>query len=334
MEKKQKNCTLCGGRAVLVYEKMRGYVQDSFFDVYECGTCDATFVDPLRSDAWLYEYIYKNAQKIPGYERYYRYSKLVKKTKAPLSLLSNAENVYWSIRESLQKLFSEKKDVKILEVGSGLGYLTYSLNIDGYQAVGLDVSEEAVRKAREEYGEYYIAGDLFDLAVKEKGKYDCVIMAELIEHVVNPKDFVQAALSLINENGFLIITTPNKTTAPKPVVWQSDFPPVHLWFFSEQTISMLAASLKIACIFVDFSSFNNKFYSPVFSGTIEEIQAGLPRLTKTGELFHKQQVSVLKSKIFGLRGRYLLSYAARRLKKKIVSSKSSVLCAILSKTPN
>jgi 2-polyprenyl-3-methyl-5-hydroxy-6-metoxy-1,4-benzoquinol methylase len=90
------------------------------------------------------------------------------------------------------------------------------------------LSEEAVKKSKNKYGDFYRYGDLFKLAEIGKEKYDCVIMTEIIEHVENPKDFIMAAISLLKENGKLILTTPNKNTSPSGVIWQSDVPPVHL----------------------------------------------------------------------------------------------------------
>jgi len=128
-----KKCGLCRGNALLRYEKMKGYIEGSFFDVYECSSCNATFVDPLKSDEKIYDYIYKQVQIVPGYDRYYRYSEVVKKVNDPLSFLCNSESVYWAVRETLLKYSPRKDSISILEIGSGLGYLTYSLNKAGYK---------------------------------------------------------------------------------------------------------------------------------------------------------------------------------------------------------
>lgn len=55
-----KKCGLCRGNALLRYEKMKGYIEGSFFDVYECSSCNATFVDPLKSDEKIYDYMLTN----------------------------------------------------------------------------------------------------------------------------------------------------------------------------------------------------------------------------------------------------------------------------------
>lgn len=328
MQKIIKKCTLCEHEAVLKYKRMKGYIENSFFDIYECSFCGATFVDPLKSDEKIYAHIYKQVNIVPGYERYYRYSNLIKKVNNPLAVLCNSEGVYWAVKEALVKNFPEKENISVLEIGSGLGYLTYSLNKSGYKTTGLDISEDAVRQAKEKYGDYYESGDLFILAEKRKKNYDCIIMTEIIEHVEDPKSFIKAAFSLLKEGGKLIVTTPNKSDAPKDTIWQSDIPPVHLWFLSEESMLYIARDIGKKCEFIDFTNYTKKFYGPSYTATIDQIQLGLPRLTKEGVVAPGMEASHSKTKLFGLRGRYYLSYIRRRLKTKKISSRTTTLCAI------
>jgi SAM-dependent methyltransferase len=309
---------------------MKGYIENSFFDVYECPNCNASFVDPLQSDGKVYEYIYKQVKVIPGYERYYRYAELVRNVRNPLWYLCNSESVYWAVQEALITCFPRRQDVNILEIGSGLGYLTYSLNKAGYNTTGLDISEDAVRQAKERYGNYYQSGDLFVLSANPQNTYDCIVMTELIEHVENPTAFIKAALSLLKKGGILIVTTPNKSAASQDTIWQSDFPPVHLWFFAEKSITYMANKLGKKCEFVDFTKYTKKFYGPSYTDSIEHIQRGLPRLTKDGSIWPGTEADQTKTFIFGLKGRYYLSYIRRRLKRKEISTRTTTLCAIIS----
>lgn len=325
-----KTCTLCNSQAFRVYEGMIGYIENSKFDIYECANCDASFVDPLSSDESIYNHIYRQAELIPGYTRYSRFAELVKKVGRPLDVLANLENTYWSVRESLRKIFGDhKKDISILEVGSGLGYLTYSLNKAGYTTIGLDLSREAVNKAKERYGNFYEAGDLF-LVSKERPKcYDCIIMTEILEHVENPKSFIEATLFMLKDGGKLIITTPNKTKSEKGIIWQSDVPPVHLWWLSEKSIQMVAQSLGKTCEFIDFTPYTKKFFEYDVNCSMEQIRASLPRLLANGDVVPERMHHSTKSKLLGARLHSLLAYIKLRIGKKTPSSRSSSMCAII-----
>jgi SAM-dependent methyltransferase len=324
-----KKCPLCGADAVCTYEQMTGYIEGTAFDIYECKDCNASFADPLLSPESIYNHIYRQVEHIPGYMRYHRFAELVKRVKNPLDVLSNLENTYWAIRESLRKEFGKRKDINILEIGSGLGYLTYSLNKAGYEAMGLDLSKEAVEKAKKRYGNFYEAGDLFVVAKLAGGRYDCVIMTELIEHVEDPKAFIVAALSLLKEGGKLIMTTPNKTKSYVGAIWQSDVPPVHLWWFAEKSFEKLAYALNKKCQFLDFTPYTTKFFEYGADASMEQIQASLPRLRANGDVAPEHKVSSLKSKLLGVRLHSLLAHIKMRLGQKNRSSRSSSMCVII-----
>jgi len=322
-------CTICGHQAKKMYSGMKGYMEGLTYDVIACTNCDTSYVDPLEAKDEIYEHIYRQVDKVPGYERYYRYASVMKKVGNPLKLLANSESAYWAVNDVLEKSYTNK-NVSILEVGSGLGYLTYALNKAGYTTVGLDISEDAISKAKKAYGDYYKADDLFRLAKVQTEHYDCIIMMEVIEHVENPTAFIEAALSLLAPGGKLIMTTPNKTATPPGTIWHSDFPPVHLWFFAEKTLQYIANKLNRTCEFVDFTEYSKKFYSPQYAGDIEKIQIGLPRLDVNGDVRSEVVVEHTKTKIFGLRLRFFLSYIRRRFMKKEVSSRSTTQCVVLS----
>lgn len=325
-----KNCPLCNGIAMLTYKDMLGYMEGSLFDIYECSVCDASFASPFLSNELIYNYIYDQVDSIPGYTRYGRFAELVLKVKSPLDVLANLENAYWAVRESLKDVV-DKKSVSVLEIGSGLGYLTYSLNRAGYKTTGLDLSREAVKKAKERYGEFYEAGDLFSVSKEREKYYDFIIMTELIEHVENPKDFIEASLFMLKDGGKLILTTPNKTKSHKGIVWQSDVPPVHLWWLAEKSVIKIAESFSKKCEFIDFTNFTRKISEYDTNVSMERLQASLPRLSKSGKVMEGKGVKNLKSKILGVRIHTLLAYIKLRIGKKEVSKRSSSMCAIITK---
>lgn len=261
--------------------------------------------------------------------RYYRFAEVVKKVKKPLSLLAESENVYWSVQQALLQYVPKKEDVKILEIGSGLGYLTYSLNQEGYSTLGIDISKKAVEKATKNYGNYYECANLFDLAEERKASYDVVIMTELLEHVEDPVLFVKAASSLIKQGGKIILTTPNKDKTPRGFVWQNDIPPVHLFWFSEKSIDVLAKQCGKQCEFINFIPYTTKYYEYDVNIPLSQIEANLPRLTKEGRIFEGRSVENIKSKFFSVYVYTQISNFLRRLKPKTISARSTSMCAVL-----
>jgi SAM-dependent methyltransferase len=244
--------------ASLVYEKYPGYQLPKSFNIFSCPSCNTSFCDPQDQEHEIYNLIYKNGSEVRWYDRYWRYAKQVKLESKPLDYLAESEDTYWGVRESIKKIVKEKgKNIKILEIGCGLGYLTYSLNKEGLNCLGLDISSEAVKEAKTNFGDHYIAGDVHEFAITNENKFDVIIFTELIEHITDVFSFISSLKSLLNFDGKIILTTPNKSFFPLETVWATDLPPVHYWWFSEDSIKYIAKKLSLKTSFIDFS----KFYS-------------------------------------------------------------------------
>ena len=83
-----------------------------------------------------------------------------------------------------------------------------------------------------------------------------MILTEVIEHVENPIEFLKAIEVLLKNNGNIIMTTPNKSIVPLDVVWSSELPPIHHWWFSEDSIKYMANHLNLQYSFIDFTRFH------------------------------------------------------------------------------
>jgi 2-polyprenyl-3-methyl-5-hydroxy-6-metoxy-1,4-benzoquinol methylase len=257
----ETQCLICNSKATLKHDKFQGYQEGTFFKIYFCDTCYTSFSIPKMNANAIYESIYKNGEKVPGYSRYWNYYKNIKAQNEPLDYLADSEEAYWAIKNTVKNLVNNKKDTKILELGSGLGYLTYALRQNGYIANGLDISQEAVDKANAYFGDYYISADLFDYAKSHAETYDIVILTEVIEHIETPIDFIEAIKKVLKPNGKIILTTPNRTIMSPEIIWDSDLPPVHHWWFSETSISHMAKHLDLDINFVDFTKYYKKHHT-------------------------------------------------------------------------
>ena len=252
-------CLLCGGNSELKLEGYPGYQEPMTFEIFHCKSCNTSFSLPRLVDTKeIYDSIYANGINVPSYSRYWIYAESVKKKTKPFDYLARSEHVYWGVRESLSKVIKNKHDSKILEVGSGLGYLTFSLNKAGYNATGIDISEKAVDQARENYGNLYVCADIYKYANEKANSYDLVILTELIEHVEDPLGFMEVVMNLLKPGGKVILTTPNKTIFPNEIIWLTELPPVHCWWFSEQSVKYIAKRLNAKVSFVDFTNYYKK----------------------------------------------------------------------------
>jgi len=246
-------CPLCGGTTLLAHPAQPGYRLGQTFEVRHCPGCGAAHARPLAVDTSIYDVIYAHSGALPGYDRYVRYAEQVLEEADPLGFLAGAEDVYWSIHAALERA---RPGARILEVGSGLGYLTYALHARGFDATGMDISKVAVDRAKARYGPLFLEADGAGWQARAAGTYEVVVMTEILEHVPDPLAFLAMAAALVRPGGDLVVTTPNRSFVPPWVLWETEAPPVHLWWFSEEAMRVLAERLGMTIRFVDFAPFN------------------------------------------------------------------------------
>ena len=348
MEDNATKCLLCSHPAKLRHKEYPGYQESSTFKIYHCQSCNTAFSLPRVDATSIYENIYKIGNQMPGYERYWEYAQIVKKITNPLEYLAEAEECYWGVKETLSFFKQDKQSIKILEIGSGLGYLTYSLIAAGYNAIGLDISQTAVMLANRTFGNHFICDDLFDYSKHNSGSFDFVILTETIEHLNNPLSFIEQTLKLLKTGGSAIISTPNKSLYPDKFIWATDLPPVHCCWFSEESMAYIANRVDANIKLLNFSNYYKKHSHHISSNNQNGTQLPHPIIDKDGELLIRsgKKNSYLKSywRLLIITKFQYIQKSYRKLKefkKKIHKSynedaiicgeRGTVLCAVLQK---
>lgn len=105
----------------------------------------------------------------------------------------------------------EYVDIRILDVGCGSGtQLGIPLARLGYQLTGVDDHEPSIAAAKEGTKEIanarFLCGAVEDLP---DGKFDVVILSEVLEHVADPEKLLRASVKYLEPDGIVIVTVPN-----------------------------------------------------------------------------------------------------------------------------
>lgn len=243
------SCPLCNAVVIERAAHYPGYKIPTSYRILECASCSVQFADPLASDESLYEAIYRAPELMPGYDRYAGFAKVVENSSDALGFLAGSMEPYWAVKRALAGL---QPHAKILDVGSGLGYLTFALVQAGLDATGLDISENAVASAKRRFGDHYRVGSLFKWADAYPESCDLVTILEVIEHVEDPVTWIATGFRLVKPGGKLVITTPNRDYYAAASVWATEAPPVHLWWFSPRSLRQMTAKLNADVEIVDF----------------------------------------------------------------------------------
>lgn len=210
---------------------------------------------PRRLDPQVYDAIYAVPGGPPGYDRNFQYARAVARVRDPLTYLASRQDAFWGVLRVLQRF----SNPRILEVGCGLGYFTYALKRAGFAATGIDLSGEAVERARATFGDLYQRESIESYAARARDRFDAVVLVEVVEHLEDPIIVLRNALRLLAPGGSIIISTPNRTFFGDDSRWRTDLPPVHLWWLAEDSIRAIARRLGCEASLVDFSEYSARF---------------------------------------------------------------------------
>ena len=114
---------------------------------------------------------------------------------------------------------------QVLDLGCGAGYGTYELARVAGHATGVDISGEAVEYAKERYALPnldFFEMDCANLAF-EPSRFDRVVSFEVIEHVPDVHVYLQQVKHVLNPDGMLIVSTPNKRVYTDPYEYSNPF---------------------------------------------------------------------------------------------------------------
>jgi len=127
---------------------------------------------------------------------------------------------------------------RILDIACGEGYGSAALQKAGAaRVIGVDISDRACSHAREKYGIDARIGGAEQIPLAS-ASVDVVVSFETIEHVPNPRRFLDECARVLAPRGRLIISTPNKDVYPGP---RSKPNPYHC---SEMTEQEFVAALR------------------------------------------------------------------------------------------
>lgn len=133
---------------------------------------------------------------------------------------------------------------EILDVGSGNCWLAKIHCPNGVKVTSMDVSSVNIINglAQIKYDHHYgVVGDAFHPPLKNES-YECIVSAEVIEHVPHPTNFIHNLINILKPGGTLIISTPNDEKIPLHLCVHCNRPTpsnAHLHSFTQDSIQSL-----------------------------------------------------------------------------------------------
>jgi len=125
--------------------------------------------------------------------------------------MNNFNPAYIDARDDILK-YIPNRVVKVLDVGCSIGILGKRIK-ERYAAevTGIELNEEMARAAEKNL-DRIIIGDIEKLRLDNyfsSENFDCIILADILEHLKDPWSVLNRLSSLLSEKGLLISSIPN-----------------------------------------------------------------------------------------------------------------------------
>ena len=200
-------CPICGYSSGKVLHTQHfllpeGHLLPNEYDVVNCENCGFVFADTSANQD-IYDLFYAEMSKYEdvntasgGGDKPY-----------DLNRLNQTAN-------DIERIISNNKSAKILDIGCGNGGLIQILKERGYKnVVGLDPSETCVNTMRNKGLEAHHGG-LFSKNQLDN-IFDLIILSHVLEHIYDLTNSVRNLKELLNSEGLVYVETPNATKYPE-----------------------------------------------------------------------------------------------------------------------
>ena len=130
---------------------------------------------------------------------------------------------------------------KVLDVGCGTGKLVRFLNDAGFSATGCDLSEEALKIAKQKNKKNtFVKASAIKLPFKNNS-FDLLTVISLVEHLTKKEInmFLSEAYRVVKPNGYIFLVTPNFNSPMRFLLrrkWFGYSDPTHITFFTPSSL--------------------------------------------------------------------------------------------------
>jgi len=175
-----------------------------------------------------------------------------------------ADTLMTALVDASNRVIRPGKD-RYFDIGCGEGFALKAASDLGMNVYGCDFSEFGVKKFHPEMLSCFEAGDALKILTKlleSNTKFDFCSTLNVLEHVINPIEFLLGIRPLLAEKGILAITVPNDFSSIQNRLKElghlnKDFwfcPPHHLHYFNTSNLPSFLEScgFQVVDSFADF----------------------------------------------------------------------------------
>ncbi|MEK7463115.1 MAG: class I SAM-dependent methyltransferase [Patescibacteria group bacterium] len=214
--------------------KITDSVSGKYNDIYKCFSCGIYFIDrdKLAID----------------FDRYYSGQCLDNDYIEDEMGRRKAFNKALVVIKNIQR----EKNIKLLDIGCGPGFFLAEAQKNGFEVYGLEPSLEGCGFARKNLKlKNIVCGSAINLDGNFHGNFDVISAFDVIEHVLDPIQFLKNINKKLNPEGLVVITTPLIDSLFAKLLGNKWYAliPSHLTYFTGNSFEDICESLGFVIIY-------------------------------------------------------------------------------------
>jgi len=227
----QITCPCCGKN------NNKEFLIKNGFRIVQCNNCETYFVNPILDSKILAKF-YQDPKSRGKYLSFLN---------SGTDSMARVKQIFLPRCEKIAKAINKKgeilTDIKLLDIGCASGDFLSSFNSNNSPILyGIEVSHELAAVAQDKLPKAVIVNQPFENCEFDEDFFDIVTAWEVLEHILNPYQFLREVRRILKPGGFLFVTVPNMQGFDVQILWDINFafdPPAHLNYFRKSTIHLL-----------------------------------------------------------------------------------------------
>lgn len=226
------SCQVCHNNKTTLYASFNSA------NLVECLECGFIWLNPLPSSEEL-AILYNNAYNNNSESYFTKIDKKIHRSRKRA--------------KKLRKIFPKKSLPNFLDIGCNGGFMVEAARKCGFNSSGVELDPESFRYAVNNYpkNSFFLGNIESFLNENPTKKFEMIYCSEVIEHVLDINSFVQSISKILNNNGYLYITTPNIRHWRRPsnlTDWDGFCPPAHCQYFDTNTLKIILEKFKLRIV--------------------------------------------------------------------------------------
>lgn len=218
-------CAVCGSEDLAHYCRVKSCFTPGEFISYErCRGCGTVVRNPRLPDLTRLDR-YENDELRPQ----------------QLEIVPKSQVHYAYMMRVIDRYMNRGQGRRLFDFGCGSGGFLLEAREAGFEVMGLELSRYLAEHVIEEHGIPVFQGLITDPDFADES-FDVIVSSQVFEHLLDPRQTLEAVRAHLNPKGLLLIEVPNLRAIQERLRRGATMDDSHLFYFTAQSLGQMMES--------------------------------------------------------------------------------------------